>query len=82
MYVLLLFMGYSCTPRHIKSRTVLGYLTVINAHYVKMGIHPPFIAKSKSKTAHHVSLLIPKRVSSDWTIVNLYHFFAKLHKQN
>ena len=24
---------------------------VINAHYVEMGIHPPFIAKSKSKTA-------------------------------
>jgi hypothetical protein len=49
-YVLLLFMGYGCTPRHIKSGTVLGYLTVINAHYVEMGIHPPFIAKSKSKT--------------------------------
>jgi hypothetical protein len=33
-YVLLLFMGYSCTPCHIKSMTVLGYLTVINTHYV------------------------------------------------
>jgi len=50
-YVLLLFMGYGCTPRHIRSGTVLGYLTVINAHYVKMGIHPPFVAKSKTKTA-------------------------------
>ena len=30
---------------------VLGYLTVINAHYVEMGIHPPFVAKSKTKTA-------------------------------
>jgi hypothetical protein len=44
-------MGYSCTPCHIKSGTVLGYLTVINAHYVKMGIHPPFVSKLKSKTA-------------------------------
>jgi hypothetical protein len=50
-YVLLLFMGYGCTPCNIKSGTVLGYLTVINAHYVKMGIHPPFVAKLKSKTA-------------------------------
>jgi hypothetical protein len=48
----LLFMGYGCTPCHIKSRTVLGYLTVINTHYVKMGIHPPFVAELKSKTAH------------------------------
>ena len=38
-------------PRHIRSGTVLGYLTVINAHYVEMGIHPPFVAKSKTKTA-------------------------------
>jgi hypothetical protein len=44
-------MGYGCTPRHIKSGTVLGYLTVINAYYVEMGIHPPFVAKSKTKTA-------------------------------
>ena len=50
-YVLLLFMGYGCTPRHIKSGTVLGYLTVINAHYVEMGIQPSFVAKSKTKTA-------------------------------
>jgi hypothetical protein len=50
-YVLLLFVGYGCTPRQIKSGTVLGYLTVINAHYVEMGIHPPFVAKSKTKTA-------------------------------
>jgi hypothetical protein len=50
-YVLLLFMGYGCTPCHIKSGTVLGYLMVINAHNVEMGIHPPFVAKSKSKTA-------------------------------
>jgi hypothetical protein len=50
-YVLLFFMGYGCTLRHIKSGTVLGYLTVINAHYVEMGIHPPFVAKSKTKTA-------------------------------
>jgi hypothetical protein len=49
-YVLLLFMGYGCTPPQIKSGTVLGYLTVINAHYVEMGICPPFIAISKSKT--------------------------------
>jgi hypothetical protein len=49
-YDLLLFMGYGCTPCHIKSGTVLGYLTVINAHYAEMGIHPPFVAKSKSKT--------------------------------
>ena len=26
-------------------------MTVINAHYVDMGIHPPFVAKSMSKTA-------------------------------
>jgi len=44
-------MGYGCTPRHIKSGTFLGYLTVINAHYVEMGIHHPFVAKSKIKTA-------------------------------
>ena len=50
MYVLLLFMGYGCTPRHIKSGTVLGYLKVINAHYAKMGIHPPIVAESKTKT--------------------------------
>jgi hypothetical protein len=50
-YVLLLFMGNGCTPCHIKSGTVLGYLTLINAHYVEMGICPPFVAKSKSKTA-------------------------------
>ncbi len=24
---------------------------MINAHYIEMGIHPPFVAKSKSKTA-------------------------------
>ena len=24
---------------------------MINAHYVEMGIHPPFVAKSKTKTA-------------------------------
>ncbi len=51
-YVLLLFMGYGCTPWHIKSGMVLGYLMVNNAHYVEMGIHPPFVAKSKTKTAH------------------------------
>ena len=51
MYVLLFFMGYGCTPRHIKSGTVLGYLTVINAHYAEMNIHPHFVAKSKTKTA-------------------------------
>jgi hypothetical protein len=51
MYVLLLFMGYGCTLRHIKTGTILGYLTVINAHYVEIGIHPPFVAKLKSKTA-------------------------------
>jgi hypothetical protein len=50
-YVLLLFMGYGCMPCHIKSGTVFGYLTVINAHYVEMGTHPPFVAKLKSKTA-------------------------------
>ena len=50
-YVLLLFMGYGCTPRHIKSGTVLGYLTVINAHYIEMGIHLSIVAKSKTKTA-------------------------------
>ena len=50
-YVLLLFTGYGCTPRHIKTGTILGYLTVINAHYVEMGIHPLFVAKLKSKTA-------------------------------
>jgi hypothetical protein len=26
-------------------------MTVINTHYVEMGIHPPFVAESKSKTA-------------------------------
>ncbi len=26
----MLFMGYGCTPRHIKSGTVLGYLMVIH----------------------------------------------------
>ena len=31
---------------------ILGYLMVISAHYVEMGIHPPFVAKSKTKTAH------------------------------
>ena len=30
---------------------VLGYLAVINIHYDEMGIHPPFVAKSKTKTA-------------------------------
>ena len=44
-------MGYGCTPRHIKTGTILGCLTMINAHYVEMGIHPPFVAKLKSKTA-------------------------------
>jgi hypothetical protein len=50
-YVLLLFVGYGCTPRHIQFGTILGYLMVINAHYIEMGIHPPFVAKSKSKTS-------------------------------
>jgi hypothetical protein len=69
-YVLLLFMGYGCMPRLIKSRMVLGYLTVINAHYAKMGIHPPAVAKSKTKTAR--LLTDTKSLSSNRTIVNLY----------
>ena len=48
-------MGYGCTPRHIKSGMVIGYLTVINAHYVEMGIHPPFVAESKTKTARLIA---------------------------
>jgi hypothetical protein len=44
-------MDYGYTPQYILTGTVLGYLTVINAHYVEMGIHPPFVAKSKTKTA-------------------------------
>jgi CRISPR/Cas system-associated exonuclease Cas4 (RecB family) len=69
-YVLLLFMGYGCTPRHIKSGTVLGYLMVINAHYTEMGIHPPFAAKSK--TRQHVSSQTLRSSSSNRTVANLF----------
>ena len=63
---------------------VLGYLTMINAHYAEMGIHPPFVAKSWTKTARLLTdtkkfELEPDRHEplSDKTF-NKMHDFARL----